>query len=135
MEGLTGEKASGAFGMFWTDGTKLIPFVYGNQVGNAYGDLFVVKYNAAGPGQFNSWYVDSSSGATGTGLFCMAMVDDGANRKEKYSFDGKNWITYHSVGNTDFLTATGVGVIVNDASMAVPPQVQVVSVVTLSSAL
>lgn len=135
MEGLTGEKASGGFGMFWTDGTKLIAFAYGNQQSNVFGDLFVAKYNTAGPGQFSGFYVDSSSGATGTGLFCMAMVDDGANRKEKYSFDGNNWITYHSVGNTDFLTATGVGVIVNDAGLTVPPQAQIVSVVTLASAL
>jgi hypothetical protein len=133
LEGLAAEKNSGGFGMFWTDGTALIPFAYVNQVVSGPPILFVGKYSTATA--FSGFYTTTTTGVTGTGLFCMAMIDDGVNRAEKYSFDKKAWIPYHSVGNTDFLTATGVGVIINDAATTPPPQVQVFSMETLASAL
>ncbi len=134
MEGLGPEHTFGSFGMFWTDGTKIIAFAYSNQLASAPPVLVLNQYSNATT--YAGTYMQGGSGVTGGGLFCMAMIDDGTNRKEKYSFDKKNWIPIHSVGNTDFLTATGVGVVVDDAATApVATSVQIVSVETLNSAL
>lgn len=35
--------------------------------------------------------------------------DDGTNRYCEFSFNGLDWVLFHSVGRTDFLTATQVG--------------------------
>lgn len=43
------------------------------------------------------------------GLTWLRIADDGANRICSLSPDGQNWITVHSVGRTDFLTANEVG--------------------------
>jgi hypothetical protein len=39
----------------------------------------------------------------------LRIADDGTNRVCSYSADGQNFVTVHSVGRTDFLTADEVG--------------------------
>jgi hypothetical protein len=46
----------------------------------------------------------------------IRIADNGTNRLCSYSVDGQNWFQFHSVGRTDFLTATEVGFFANDAS-------------------
>jgi hypothetical protein len=48
----------------------------------------------------------------------LRLADDGANRTMAWSFDGVNFLTIHSVGRTDFLTADEIGIMVdsNNAS-------------------
>jgi hypothetical protein len=133
MEGLGSEHTFGGYGMFWTDGTQLIAFAYSNQLGSAAPVLVINSYSNATT--FASTQVQGGFGITGSGHFCMAMVDDGTNRTEKYSFDKKNWIQIHTALRTFFLTATGVGVVIDDAATTLPTEVQIVSVETLASAL
>ena len=39
----------------------------------------------------------------------LRFRDDGTNRYSEYSFNGLDWLLYHSVGRTDFMTAAQVG--------------------------
>jgi len=51
----------------------------------------------------------------------LKIVDDNAtNRTVSVSADGQNFILIHTVGRTDFLTATEVGVFVNANNSATP---------------
>jgi hypothetical protein len=43
------------------------------------------------------------------GLTWLRIADNGTNRILSYSSDGKNFIVYHTVGRTDFLTANEIG--------------------------
>lgn len=43
------------------------------------------------------------------GIIYFRIQDDNTNRISEVSGDGQNWITLHSVGRTDFLTADEVG--------------------------
>lgn len=48
--------------------------------------------------------------------FWVRLIDDSTNRKIQYSVDGQHWITRHSVGRTDFMTADRVGLYLRSAS-------------------
>lgn len=134
MEGLTGAANFAGFGAFWTDGTKMITTAIQNQVANTPGVIGILKFTNSST--YSGAYLAGNTAVTPSGMFCIALVDDGTNRKEKFSYDGVNWTLLHTVGRTDFLTATGAGVIVEDgANSGLAAQVQVVSVVTLASAL
>ena len=67
------------------------------------------KYNSAT--SFNSNYVTISP--MHSNFIWLRIRDDGTNRYCDYSRDGLNWINYHSVGRTDFLTADQVGFFVD----------------------
>lgn len=43
-----------------------------------------------------------------SGTVFLRLVDDGTDRKVEYGWDGHNFITLHSVGRTDFMTADEV---------------------------
>ncbi len=67
----------------------------------------------------HKWNNSGSSSAAYTGsqavsafqcpMAWVRLVDDNSNRICQVSPDGRNWITVHSVGRTDFLTADQVG--------------------------
>lgn len=48
--------------------------------------------------------------ASHSGLSWLRIADDGTNRICSYSSDGQNWIAYHTVGRTDYITADEVGI-------------------------
>lgn len=48
------------------------------------------------------------------------VTDDGSNRKSYISGDGQNWMETHSIGRTDYLTATEVGFLVSTENSATP---------------
>lgn len=49
----------------------------------------------------------------------LQISDNGTNRYCRVSIDGKNWIEFHSIGRTDFLTADEVGFFVAPESAGV----------------
>lgn len=57
----------------------------------------------------------------------LRIADDNTNRVCSYSFNGRNFITVHSVGRTDFLTADEVGFFVNTQNTANEVGMQVYS--------
>lgn len=69
------------------------------------------KFNSptsyAGATYFSYNYVPSG------GIYWLRIGDDGANRTTAVSADGQNWLTIHSVGRTDFLTADEIGICVD----------------------
>lgn len=46
-------------------------------------------------------------------LYWFQISDNGTNRICRWSQDGQNWIPFHTVGRTDYLTANQVGFFVN----------------------
>lgn len=46
-------------------------------------------------------------------LYWLQISDNGTDRICRWSQDGQNWVTVHSVGRTDYLTADQIGFFVN----------------------
>lgn len=77
----------------------------------------VVKWDNATT--FNNNYVTAPA-FPHSAVTWIQISDDGADRIVRISGDGQHWIEFHSVGNTDFLTADEVGFAVdaNNANFA-----------------
>jgi hypothetical protein len=45
----------------------------------------------------------------GAGFLCLRLQNDGANRIEKFSGDGTNFVTWRSVSLADFLSPNQIG--------------------------
>jgi hypothetical protein len=73
--------------------------------------LAVYKYNS--PTSFNASY-QVQGFSQGQQPTWLRITDNGSNRVCSWSVDGQNFIQFHSVGRTDFLTADEVGFFVND---------------------
>jgi hypothetical protein len=65
------------------------------------------KWNSAT--SFGAQYVNRTLPGTLQTLNWFRIADDGTNRTVSFSHDGRNFIAYHAVGRTDFLTADEVG--------------------------
>jgi major tropism determinant Mtd-like protein len=63
---------------------------------------------------FNAHYSIAANWPGGALVF-FQISDDNSNRICRFSTDNKNWIQYHSIGRTDFLTADEVGFFANAA--------------------
>jgi hypothetical protein len=133
-EGLASGAAFAGYGTIWTDGTQAIALELTTFAAGTAPTISIEKFTNATTFS-GSYLAGNTSGLSPTGSFCIAMINDGANRIEKLSHDGKNWTLIHTVGNTDFLTATQVGLYVDQGGTSIGPQFQIVSVVTLPSAL
>jgi len=74
--------------------------------------------------RFNKWtnsttfsaHYGSTSTVLSRPLWHLRLKDDNTNRTCSYSYDGKNWISVHVVGRTDFLTADQVGILTKPQS-------------------
>lgn len=81
--------------------------------------MSVAKYDS--PTVANSEYLNKNievlSGSAG---ICWRIEDDGTNRKCYHSTDGENFMLFHSIGRTDFLTADQVGYFANAWSATEP---------------
>ncbi len=73
--------------------------------------LAVYKYNSET--SYNGSYVALGL-SQGQQPIWLRITDNGTNRICSWSLDGQNFIQIHSVGRTDFLTATEVGFFAND---------------------
>ena len=70
--------------------------------------ITAAKYNS--PTSFTSDYASVSPGDFfGSRTTWLRLADNNTNRICSYSWDGLNFITLHTVGRTDFLTADEVG--------------------------
>lgn len=96
-------------------------------VGTSVANLRATKFN--NPTTFNADY---------TFLACpqvpryMRIADNGTSRICSWSMDGINFLTLHTIGRTDFLTTTQVGVIVGCENSALPNLAPTMSIHQLS---
>jgi len=88
-------------GVLVTDGTKLVTL---HQLST--GIMESGKWNNST--SFSSLYWNS--GWRNSSMLWYRWVDDGTNRSAHISHDGFIYNQLHSIGRTDFLTATGVGI-------------------------
>lgn len=111
----TGFATSAAF-IFFTDhaGTNSVP----NNAAAKFHAL-IAQHDAANVGLYSFKFTGMSApvGATYKSAvqahgfpFFLRIRDDNTNRICSFSNDGINYSTFHTVGRTDFITATGVGV-------------------------
>jgi hypothetical protein len=73
--------------------------------------LAVAKFTSATV--FSASYVSAVNSPIYRPFTFLRLVDDNTNRKCQISSDGQNWLTVHSVGRTDFMTADEVGYFVD----------------------
>jgi hypothetical protein len=66
---------------------------------------YVTSSKFATATSFSAHYVGPSEGVSFPIPDWFQLSDDGTNRILRYGYDGQNWIDYHSIGRTDFLTA------------------------------
>lgn len=71
------------------------------------------KWNSA-----TSFSASYSSAALRARPMFLQISDDGTNRILRWSVDGQNFVQFHSVGRTDFLTADEVGFFVEERTNA-----------------
>jgi hypothetical protein len=91
-----------AVGLHWYDTVsgKVVPFRFSTN------KIQVQKYSA--PGTFAATYQEVLAEGS-THFPWLRIADDGTNRVCSMSIDGTNWIVFHTVGNTDYMTANRVG--------------------------
>jgi hypothetical protein len=70
----------------------------------------ITKWN--GVTSFSANY-DTTSAMICAPLLWLRIADDGTNRKCSLSMDGQNWIEFHSVTRTDFMTPDEIGFMAN----------------------
>jgi hypothetical protein len=58
---------------------------------------------------FNSNYLTATLTVTGGIPNWLRFRDDGSNRYAEYSFNGVDWILFHSIGRTNYITPTRIG--------------------------
>jgi parallel beta-helix repeat protein len=110
-----GPTVYGGVGVLWrqsSDG-KLVTLRIANTNQNETWDLY--KWNT--PSSPNAAYTTINGGTNDqnggnlfrSNLIWLQLIDDGTNRVVKSSNDGLSWVTLHTVGRTDFMTADEVG--------------------------
>lgn len=74
---------------------------------------FIGSRKLTNPTTFSADYELQGGTVSRDGLIFLRIADDNTNRVCSFSKDGVNFIDFHSVGRTDFLTADEVGFYVN----------------------
>jgi len=98
--------------------------------GSSYGSINSTKYTNA-----TTWSANYSTNSDygrylrlgGGPLNWFRIADDGANRICSWSNDGQNFLTYHTIGRTDFLTADEVGIFANSGQTTYDTYMNVLS--------
>lgn len=78
----------------------------------------IVSAKYTSPTVFSADYVNLN--ALSDRMLFLRIADNNTNRICSLSGDGQNWITFHTVGRTDFLTADQVGFCINTENTATP---------------
>jgi hypothetical protein len=102
-------------GMGWrqsSDG-KFVMFEATNGGSNT-GDIRVYKWNS--PTSASAAYRSRNTVISANSLMWFRIQDDGTDRKTYWSNDGANFVLFHTVGRTDFMTADEVIIGVNTES-------------------
>ena len=94
-------------GVCWRQSSDGKQVVFALQHANGH-ELAVEKY--INPTTYNANYGKFFIGRPS--LLFLRIADDGTNRICSWGLDGQNFIQFHSVGRTDFLTADQVGITV-----------------------
>ena len=107
---------SGAYGgPCWSDGTKVIGTgIITNTGGGGQCRFWVGKWTNLTT--FSADYITRLYLGMNPGMLWIQIGDDNTNRYVKYSLDGVYFQTVHSVGRTDFLTATDVGIYIGNST-------------------
>ncbi len=97
---------------------KLVTFELAGttQAANSTTGLILGVNKFTSPTVFSAGYTARSAHAIGTKPVFLRIADNNTNRICSYSADGQNWITFHTIGRTDFLTADEVGFFVADST-------------------
>lgn len=77
-------------------------------VGN-YNDLTWVSAKWTDPNTPSADYI-ATNGVHHRGPLWIRILDNGTNRVSSFSTDGDNFVTFHSIGRTDFITADQIGI-------------------------
>lgn len=67
---------------------------------------------------FSAQYTTATVAVYTGALIFLRIADNGTNRICSVSMDGQDWVTLHTIGRTDFLTADEVGFYVSGSSAA-----------------
>lgn len=110
---------NGQCGLCWTDGTKVVGFIF--SIVGGVPTLGVYKYTNVTT--FSATYTTASVPLMVGGPVLLQISDDNTNRLCRISGDKKNWYEVHSVARTDFLTPTTIGWLVDGGTSSVKPAV------------
>jgi hypothetical protein len=106
-----------AAGLAWSDGTLFATFQFSHDSTGTNASAGVGAALAANKFSnyttFNSSYKNRTLANFPNRPKWLRIADDGTNRICSWSNDGVNFITFHSVARTDFLTPTKVGIFVD----------------------
>jgi hypothetical protein len=107
----------GEAGVCWRESGTGELITYGIQWFNTTGNCKFQgsKWNSAT--SQNSQYFNTQWNFGSHSHIWAQLIDDNTDRLFKIGVDGQNWMTVHSVGRTDFLTADQLGVFVNPFSV------------------
>ncbi len=94
-------------GLYFSDGTQLHTFGVGFSTGVA-GSYYLLSAKWNTTTSFSANYTAASFSQFGPVVW-LRIADTGVNRVCSISSDGQNFLTFHTIGRTDFLTATRVG--------------------------
>jgi hypothetical protein len=97
---------------------------YGLQNQSTLCSMFVIKWSS--PTSINTNYDGQQALRNGLPKF-WRIADNGTNRICSYSADGQNFIPFHTIGRTDFLTADQIGFFVEERSNVVPATMTLLS--------
>ena len=102
---------------------KLATFDFSNSGTSNSSRLETVKFNS--PTSINAVY--ASVNVRPGSLVCLQISDNGTNRIARWSTDGQNFHTLHTVERTDFLTADEVGFYANSVNATYPAAMTLLS--------
>lgn len=111
-------------GFSWSDGTKYVNFGPAAAASSTSG-LAVSKWTNATT--FSADYLSPLGISTQSPLLFLKAQDNGTNRICSWSMDGQHWIQLHSIGRTDFLTASRVGFYTNGSNATWAPAMMLLS--------
>lgn len=97
-------------GIGWSDGTKYITFGFFTAAGSPDGTVYIAVTKYTNSTTYSASYVLVSAQLIVGNDMWFRIADNGTNRICSYSKNGVDFYQVHSVGRTDFLTATRVGV-------------------------
>lgn len=112
FNGMNPDTAFGFVGPGWSDGTKYVFFYIVTNL-SVSGSLRVGVGKYTNSTTFSADYQQNDDTYLTGDILWMRIADDNTNRICSVSRDGVNFVQIHSVGRTDFLTATRVGVFIN----------------------
>lgn len=114
---LNSNAGTASCGVCMSDGTKY--YFIGPMIESNITRVWSVKYSALNT--YSGEYITRQDFPVNYGDMYMKITDDGTNRDSFFSNDGNSWQRFHTIGRTDFLTATTGGVFIGSNSFSGNP--------------